>query len=47
MKDMVANGLIKALSVIKHEYFMGMTEIDDKKELLASIKREDDLRDAY
>ena len=46
-KDMVADGLTKALSVIKHEYFVGMTGIEDKRELLASIKREDDLRDVF
>ena len=46
-KDMVADGLTKALSVIKHEHFVGMTGIEDKRELLASIKREDDLRDAF
>ena len=44
---MVADGLTKALSVIKHEYFVGMTGIEDKRELLAFIKREDDFRDAF
>ncbi len=38
---------IKALSVIKHEHFVGMTRIKDKKELLASIKQKYDLRDAF
>ena len=46
-KDMVTNGLTKALSVIKHKHFMGMTEIEDKRELLTFIKRKDDLRDAF
>ena len=46
-KEMVADGVTKALSVIKHEHFVGMTGIEDKKELLASIKREDDRRDAF
>ena len=40
---MMADGLTKALSVIKHEHFVGMTGIEDKKELLAFIKREDNL----
>ena len=44
---MVADGLTKALSVIKHKDFVGMTGIEDKRELLASIKPEDDLRDAF
>ena len=44
---MVANGFTKALSVIKHEHFMEMIEIEDKRELLASIKRQDDLRDTF
>ena len=38
IKDMLADGLIKALSVIKHEHFVGMTRIEDKRERLASIK---------
>ncbi len=44
---MVADGLTKALSVVKHEDFVGMTGVEDQKELLASIKREEDLRDAF
>lgn len=35
---MIVNSLTKALLLIKHEYFMGMIEIEDKKRLLASIK---------
>ena len=46
-KEMMADGLTKALSVIKHEHFVGMTGIENKKELLASIKRKDNLRDAF
>ena len=46
-KDMVADGLTKALPVIKHKQFVGMTGIEDRKKLLDSIKREDDLRDAF
>ena len=44
---MVANGLTKALSVIKHKHFVAMTRIADKRELLTSIKRENDLRDIF
>ena len=43
----MADGFTKDLSIIKHEHFVGMTEMEDKKELLASIKREDDFRDAF
>ena len=46
-KEIVADSLIKALSIKKHEHFVGMTRIEDKKELLASIKREENLRDAF
>ena len=35
------------MSVIEHGHFVGMTKVEDKKELLASIKREDDRRDAF
>lgn len=41
---MRVDGLTKALSVIKHEHFVGMTGIKDQKELpLAFMKQEDDL----
>ena len=43
----MANGFTKALSIIKYEHFVGMIGIEDKKELLASIKQEDDLRDTF
>lgn len=43
----MADGITKALPVIKHKHFMKMTEIVDKKQLLASIKWEDNLRDAF
>ena len=33
--------------VLQHEHFVGMIEIEDKKELLASIKREDDLGNTF
>lgn len=35
---MIANSLIKILSIVKYEYFMRMIEIKDKKKLLAFIK---------
>lgn len=47
MKDIIVNSLIKTLSVIKHKYFIGMIEIKDKRKLLASIKQEDNFRDAF
>lgn len=37
-KDIVVNGLTKALLVSKHVHFMGIIGIEDKKKLLASIK---------
>lgn len=43
----MADNLVKALLVVKHEYFMGMTKIKDKKELLAFIKQEDNLKDTF
>ena len=43
---MVANGLTKALSIIKYEHFMGMIRIEDKRERLAFIKWKDDFKDA-
>ena len=44
---MMANDFTKTLSVIKHVHFVRIVGIKDNKELLASIKREDDLRDAF
>lgn len=44
---MVADSLTKAFLVIKREHFMEMTGIKDEKELLPSIKREDNLRDVF
>lgn len=35
---MMANDLTKALSIIKHKHFVGITGIQDKKKLLAFIK---------
>lgn len=43
----MADDFTKSLSVIKHEHFVRMTGIEDKKELLAFIKREDNLKDAF
>lgn len=34
----MANGFTKTLSIIKYEYFVEITEIEDKKKLLAFIK---------
>ena len=44
---MMADSFTTTLSVIKHKYFVGMTRIENKKELLTFIKQEDNLRDAY
>ena len=42
-KEMIADGLTKALSSAqKHNSFVRMTGIEDQKDLLASIKREED-----
>ena len=46
IKEIMADGFTKGLSVIKYEHFVRIIGIKDKKELLASIKQEDDLRDA-
>ena len=43
---MAADGLTTALSIADHESFVGMTSIEDQKDLLASIKKEEDLKDA-
>ncbi len=42
-KEMVPDGLTKALSSAKkHNSFVRMTDIEDQKDLFASIKREKD-----
>ena len=42
-KEMVADGLTKALpSAQKHDSFVRMTGIEDQKDLLVSIEREED-----
>lgn len=43
----MANSLTKALLVIKYKHFIGMTGIKDKKELLAFIKQENNIKDAF
>lgn len=43
---MIANGLTKALSPAKHEAFIGMTSLEDQKYYLASVKKEEDLKEA-
>lgn len=47
IKEIMANGLIKTLTVIKYEHFVKILEIKNKKELLASIKGKDNLKDAF
>ncbi len=43
-KKMVANRLTKVLSSAqKHDFFLRMTGIEDQKDLLAFIKREEDI----
>lgn len=44
---MIADSLIKGLPIINHKHFVGMTNIENKNELLASIKREDNFRDVF
>ena len=43
IKEMITNGLTKALSSAQmHNFFVRMIGIEDQKNLLASIKREED-----
>lgn len=44
---MVVDELTKALLIIKYKDFVKVTRIEDQREFLASIKREDNLRDAF
>lgn len=44
---MVANSFIKVLLVIKYKNFLGIIRIEDKKELLASIKQKNDLKNTF
>ena len=45
-KQMIADGLTKALSAGKHEAFVKMTGMEDQSELFASIQKEEDLRES-
>ena len=45
-KEMIADGLTKALTTAKHEAFVKMTSLEDQGERLASIKEEEDRKDA-
>lgn len=47
IKNIVADSLSQAFPVIKYEQFMEIMGIEEKKELLAFIKLEDNLRDAF
>lgn len=44
---MMADSLTKALLIIKYKHFMEMTKIENKKKLLAFIKRKNNLRDFF
>lgn len=44
---MMANNLTKALSIIKHEYFVEMIKIKDKRKILAFIKQKNNFRDTF
>lgn len=46
-KKMMVNGLSKSLSVIKFIYFVRITGLKKKKELLAFIKQEDHFLDVF
>ena len=41
----MADGLTKALTHANHEDFVGMIGLEDQSELLASIQKEEDLKD--
>lgn len=43
---MAADGLTKALSAANHDAFVGMTGIENQEGLLASIRKEDEPKDA-
>lgn len=45
-KKIVADGLTKALLATNHETFVRITGIKDQTALFASIKREEELKDA-
>ena len=43
---MIADGLTKALTAGIHEAFVKMTGMEDQSELLASIRKEEELRES-
>ena len=45
-KEMIADGLTKALTSANHKAFIEITSLEDQGERLASIKMEEDKRDA-
>lgn len=45
-KRMIADGLTKALTAGKHEAHVKMTGMEDQSDLLASIRKEEELRDS-
>ena len=46
-KQMMADGLTKALTHANHENFVGMTGLEDQSELLATIQKGEDLRESF
>ena len=46
-KQMMANGLTKALTHANHRDFVSMTGLEDQSELLASIQKEEDLKESF
>ena len=46
-KQMMADRLTKALTHANHGDFIGMTGLEDQSELLASIQKEEDLRESF
>ena len=45
-KQMMADGLTKTLTHANHEDFVRMTGLEDQSELLASIQKEEDLKES-
>ena len=43
---MIADGLTKALTAAKYESFVEMTGMEDQSELLASVLKEEELKEA-
>ena len=44
---MMADRLTKALTHANHEDFVAMTGLEDQSELLATIQKEEDLRESF